>query len=182
MGPIHGIITWEKKPPLGHIIIIHNIIFVIKFATIIKYTILSLCLLLHATNILYDAFLPLNTYSADTCTSILIFGILWWICRCHVTHKGVNSRKLQTRWRCVFRIEFDIETGPWPPYPPQCRRVAPRELVHILTFRRWPRENRIHNIIRRGSQFRNAEQCLYNISFSPTFWRYLCWSNRALHY
>lgn len=80
--------------------------------------------------------------------------------------KGSNSRKLQTRWRCVFRIEFDIETGPWPPCPPQCRRVASCELVHILTFRRWPRENRTHNIIRRGSQFRNAKRCLYNILFS----------------
>lgn len=77
--------------------------------------------------------------------------------------KGSNSRKLQTCWRCVFRIEFDIETGPWPPCPPQCRRVASCELVHILTFRRWPRENRTHNIIRRVSQFRNAKRCLYNI-------------------
>jgi len=77
--------------------------------------------------------------------------------------KGSNSRKLQTHWRCVFRIEFDIETGPWPPCPPQCRRVASCELVHILTFRRWPRENRTHNIIRRVSQFRNAKRCLYNI-------------------
>jgi len=102
MGPIHGIITWEKKPPLGHIIIIHNIIFVIKFATIIKYTILSLCLLLHATNILYDAFLPLNTYSADTCTSILIFGILWWICRVpRNTQRGQFTKTSDALKMCV---------------------------------------------------------------------------------